>query len=125
MPYVTYIMYLLSITTCHTIPVVYNWLPHGQYVSLSHRGALQSNLLFIHCMLYSLLSVATCRTVCYLLLHAIQLASCYRMPYSLLFAAAYIHTIYSLLTYGLSQENGTPIFGSPRSKYIEIFGPPR
>ena len=40
-------------------------------------------------MLYSLLFVATCRTVCYLLLHAIQLASCCRMPYSLLFAAAY------------------------------------
>ena len=44
------------------------------------------------CMLYSLLFVAACRAVCYLLPHAVQFAICCHMPYSLL-SVATCHTV--------------------------------
>ena len=114
-----YIMYLLSIITSHTIPVVCYWLPHRphrQYVCLSSRcTSMQSaihpldaiqfaiccympcSLLTCSHMPYSFFtSVAAYCTLCYLFPHAIHFAVCYHMPCSLLFVAAH-HTIFLYL----------------------------
>ena len=90
--------------TCHA---VCSLLPHAMQFTTCCR--MLCNLLFIatcHAvaicchMPYSLLFVAfvpTCRTVCYLLLHAMQFAICCCMPCCLLIVAICPHMPYSLL----------------------------
>ena len=95
-------MYLLSITTCYTIPVVRYWLPHRWYVRFSSRSTTVQPACY--------LSTACC-TVCHLSLHAVHFATCCRtlyscrILYSLLFVAAAVqfaiwcHTPFSYCVY--------------------------
>ena len=85
---------------CHT--VCYLLLHCHVLYSLLFVAALLHAVQFAICccMPYSLVFVAACRIVWYLLPHAVQFAICCRMPYSLLFVAA-CHSVccmfYSLL----------------------------